>query len=436
MQEDAFYTFTGPFKTKQVLGFLLLQTTVQSVFYSLLSLFIMVSLGAQLDFGGSFYFLVFAVNFFIVFFSLVLTDYLYVLGIADEKYKNVSRMIVAGLIFIVAVIFMIAFVQNDFVIEASLSQFATSDLFYYVPLLGWAKLALVSLLDADYMMMFFALGLIIMATLIVSIIFIHFQGDFYEEAMEDAMYYSSAMKKAKSGDRNALLENKKVKQIKSSFPLGARAIFAKEMLQMRKTNDFIRLQDVLILLFYFVITLFTGLGFPMFLYMLIIWLFAMMQNSSLVRELKQYQIYLIPIQPFKKLMALLLPTFIKVGMMSTIAIIGSGLFFGLSFKDVIQYCVMMLGYILVFASAVVLSVKILKSRTNQFMQGLMQMLVLVGCALPGVALTFYLFIHPEIFSMTLLTVITYSSLVLNIVVSLLILYGCRNMMNGRELNDD
>src|SRR5699024_12255236 len=45
--------------------------------------------------------------------------------------------------------------------------------------------------------------------------------------------------------------------------------------------------------------------------LMIIWLFMMMQTSDLVGELKNYQIYLIPDKPYKKLIAVMIPTFMK-----------------------------------------------------------------------------------------------------------------------------
>ena len=66
-----------------------------------------------------------------------------------------------------------------------------------------------------------------------------------------------------------------------------KAIFSKNMLLMRKTNDFIRMQDVMFVGIYLVITLIMGLGFSFSCYMLIFWMFSMIQNSDFMRDMKK-----------------------------------------------------------------------------------------------------------------------------------------------------
>ena len=53
---------------------------------------------------------------------------------------------------------------------------------------------------------------------------------------------------------------------------------------------------------YLVITLIMGLGFSFYCYMLIFWMFSMIQNSDFMRDMKNYQIYLIPDAPIKETM--------------------------------------------------------------------------------------------------------------------------------------
>ena len=68
---------------------------------------------------------------------------------------------------------------------------------------------------------------------------------------------------------------------------------------MRKTGNFLRKQDVAVIVFYFVISLIVlpDNVFYMFCYMMIIWLFTLIQDSDLLRDLNNYQIYLIPDSP-------------------------------------------------------------------------------------------------------------------------------------------
>lgn len=44
-------------------------------------------------------------------------------------------------------------------------------------------------------------------------------------------------------------------------------------------------------------------------YMMMFWLFTIVQNSDFMKDMNNYQIYLIPDHPLKKLLCVLLPTF-------------------------------------------------------------------------------------------------------------------------------
>lgn len=434
-ENDAFYLFSGPFSRKQVMRYLMSQTILQAVMLGFISLFGLSFTGMNVAFTNGFYFFMVCLNSVLVFFFLVLTDYLYILSITNQKYKNISRIVVVLLGVFVAIIFAITMIQSNFDIQNGLMNFVESSLFYLVPMFGWAKLALIGFVEGKILLVLLGSGLLIVALAIVYYFFTHFKGDFYEQALEDSISFTAYYKKARAG-KDVTLENRKVKNVTSSFQEGAWAIFSKGMLQMRKVNGFITLTDVGVIAFYFVLTIFMDMGFGMFVYMMVFWLFGELQRSSLNEELKNYLIYLIPDNPLKKLIAVILPTLIKVMLVVTVAMIGAGLFYQMGILVTLQYLITIYGYVFVFTAASVLAIRILKSRTNAMMENLLRMLIVIICAIPSAGLTIYLMSHPELYSTTLLNVISYSSLALNFIVSIVIILSCKNMLKGRELNSD
>lgn len=433
--EDSFYLFSGPFTKKQVMKYLISQTIMQSIMFGLLALFIMITMGSNLQISFLFYLIVFLVNTVITFFFLILTDYLYVLSITNQKYKMLSRGIVFMLLGICLLIYLIAAIQNNFDLKTSFMEFVQSDLFYLIPLFGWGKLIMIAYVEANVSMVCVGALAISLATAIVYYLFIHFKGDFYEQALEDSIAYTEFYKKAKEG-KSSSLSDKKVKQVNASFKMGAYAIFSKGMLVLRKSNGFISTKEILVLALYLVITLFTNLSFTFFMYMMLFYLASLLQESDLAQELKNYQIYLIPEKPIKKLIALILPTLLKTVILVSIAMIVGGFLFSAQWNEVLLYLITIYGYTMVFISASVLSMKILKSRTNLVMENMLRMLIIFASSIPSVILIIYLMSNPERFSMEMLNVISYSSLVLNFIVSIIIIFFCRNMLNGRELNSD
>ncbi|MDF9825051.1 MFS family permease [Breznakia sp. PF5-3] len=434
--DDAFYLFSGPFSDKQIMRYLMSQTIMQSILMSLLSLAMMLFFVTDLDYSIMFLFLTWIGNFLMYFFFFVFSDYLYLLSITNEKYKKSSYIIAGVFIGIILLVFIINLAQNQFDVQNGLMSFAESNLFYFVPIFGWVKMILISYIEQQYLFVGLGFGLLLLAIAILYAIFTRFKGDYKEQALEDAQELTDYVKEVRAGKQDKTMDTRKVKNVRGTFRKGAWALFSKEMLQMRKSGAFISKQDIFILIFYFVITLFTDLGFPMFCYMLVIWLFTSLQNSSLSKELKNYQVYLIPANPLAKLIALILPMLLRVSIIICIAIIASGLYFSMEITEIFQYLVMLLGYSMVFISATVLSIKILRSRSNAVFVNLMRMLIILLCAAPGIGLTFLLIFHFGYYDMFVLQILSYSSLVLNFVISFIIILLCKNMMNGRELQSD
>lgn len=436
MQEDAFYLFSGPFSRKQVMRYLMAQTIMQSLLLGLLSLYGVFLIGSSsTGLGGVFYLIMALINASVVFFFLVLSDYLYVLSITNQKYKNVSRMIVGAFLGLVVIIFGITLLQSDFNLQNGLLNFLESPLFYIVPIFGWAKLALIGYVEAAYMLTAAGLIMIAIALYVVYYFFTSFQGEFYEKAMQDAEEFTAYYRKAKAG-KDVSLENKKIKDVTMDFKEGAGAIFSKGMLQMKKVNGFFNIREIGVIIFYFIISIMINGGIGFFMYMMVFWLFSALQQSPLVEELKNYQVYLIPDDPLKKLIAIILPTLLKITITATVAMVGAGLYYQMPILEIIQYLITVYGYIAVFVSASILSIRILKSRTSAMMENMLRMLIILACSIPSIIIIAMVFINPEWFSMGLMTVVSYSSLIMNFIISIAIVFGCRKMLNGRELNSD
>ena len=88
------------------------------------------------------------------------------------------------------------------------------------------------------------LALLLGSNLVLAVLFLNFKKEIAEQAVEDAREVSEYMRKVKANKGNSFADTKKIKHIKGEFPEGAKAIFYKNMLQMRKTGNFLRKQDI------------------------------------------------------------------------------------------------------------------------------------------------------------------------------------------------
>ena len=413
-EDDAFYLFTAPFKRSAVMQYLMVSVVVSALLFGAINLFMIVMLGSHIAFDGGFLLLVFLTQSLLYFFFLTTQYYLYLRGLENAKMKKLIRIIPLACLFLVAIIFLVVLVANDFDVTKSGMEFVAGTPFHLVPVFGWVKLILVSYVAHDFYKMLIGSVLLIGACIVIFLCMSCYRKDFVEDVMADAQAFSKRYK---------------------AFQEGAKAIFSKNMLLMRKTNDFIRMQDVMFVGIYLVITLIMGLGFSFYCYMLIFWMFSMIQNSDFMRDMKNYQIYLIPDAPLKKLWYVMLPTIIKTFLVLLIAIVSAYILLQPDFKEALQYFVMLSGYAFLFLATTVLSLRILKSRNNVMMENMLRMLLMILAAIPSTGVLIYM-ISQNTLTIAMMNSITIYNLLINFVLSGIILYGCRNMMNGNELSSD
>ena len=433
-ENDSFYLFCGPFTKEDIMHYLSLQSIGQSMLFGALSVFIMVCYSVGTCFSLITYIMIFIVCTLLVYFFLLLCDYLYILSITNEKYKRLSFIIATVLLLSMACVFIYALIDNKMNVSSALVTFVMGDLFYFVPVFGWTKLILISFVYKEYGKMIIGGILLCLAIIILRTFFIHFKGDFYEKAMEDSVSYTAFYKSVREGKREVVKEAK-VKDIKATFKSGAWSIYSKNIITMKKTKDLISGKDVFVILLYLAISYFSDLGYGFFMYMLMIYVFSALEESYLLRELENYQIYLIPDKPFKKLIALILPNLLRMSVICTVSMVLAGVAFNASLVEIILNTLSIYGYLCVFTSASILSIRILKSRTNKMMTNIVRMFLLFICVLPALLITLGLYIIASD-TQTILYVVTYVPLILNFVISFLILYLCKNMMNGREIKED
>lgn len=433
--EDAYFLFSGPFTRKQIMAYLTFQTVIQAIMLGFFAMIFFAGTGgAGGSFDGIFILLMFVGTILTIMTFLILTDYIYILSIGDRKYKVLSKLIPAIFIISIFIILGLTYIQTG-QLKSIMVDFIQSPLFYYVPIFGWLKLTLVSYVAKDMIMCLLGIGLLLLGLIIVYIVFINYKGDFYEQALADSLDLSKRMKSFKAGNQDAMRNTKVKTNVSGKFKQGAYAILSKNILLMKKANRLLTISDIMSMGLYIVITIFSDLGYGFFIYMLVIYIFSSLQQSELYNELQNYHIYLIPDKPFKKLIAVMIPTFIKVSLMTIISIIIVGIYYQAGFSMIMMYIINMLGYICVFMSSSVLSIRFLKSRSSKIFENIMRMLLMIVCSIPSIAMTVYIVMTGNVNTTTLM-IMSYSSLIMNFVISVIIIYFCQDMMNGRELKSE
>lgn len=433
-EEDAFYLFTAPFKRSMVMQYLMVSVISSALLFAAINLFMIVMLGSNIAFDAGFLLLCFITQALLYYFFLTTQYYLYLRGLKSAAMKKLIRLVPIAFGLLVLALFISVLFENDFVLKQSAMQFVSGERFHWVPLFGWVKLALMAYVAHDFTKLFLGIGLLCASCIFIFICMSNYHENFIEDVMADAQDFSKRYRAVKEGKADSL-NDRKVRTLQGEFKEGARAVFSKNMLIMRKTNSFVNFQDLLFVGIYLVITLIMGLDYGFYCYMMIFWLFSTVQNSDLMRDMKNYQIYLLPDMPLRKLWYVVLPTLLKTFLVLCISMLAAYVLLQPNWVEALQYFVMLGGYAVLFISTTILSLRILRSRTNVMMENLLRMLLMMLTAIPSTAVLFYFLIQNKLTS-DLMNIVSLYNLVINFVVSAIILFACRSMMNGNEIMSD
>ena len=429
-EEDSFYLFKGPFKQWQVLAYASLSNVGVAFLYGLLTVFVTSCMSMGTPLSVSTLIAIAVASMLTVLFWVQLSDALYIDSLINQRKRNVVRYLAMAVLLCPILILLWQVIQNDFVLEGALLDFLVSDAFYYIPGFGQMKLAVIGVMDGNLMQSFFGFGSLLLLYGMAMVLFLLPKPYFYEEAMQDSSEISAYYKQMRSGKSSVFaLQDTKVKAVKTvKFGVGAKAIASKNFLMMKKSRSLIRGQELLILVIYFGMSIMIGNQFGMFLYMLYIFLFFLLQDSDLLKELKHYQIYLIPDHAWKKLYYAMFPSFVKISVIACAAIALAGMYYGVGLQEILLTMIQIEGFIVVFLAASVLSIRLMKARTSRIVENMVRMGLIILCALPGFACMIYMVYHAESFDIRLMEWMNYASLALNFIVSAIILFFCKDMM--------
>ena len=428
---DANFLLVGPYDNKKVMAYALSGSLTSTVLFTFLTMAYSVCF-----FGGLFdisvldiIWMVFvSILLFFSFFGLI--DMVY-LRFMTSKHKNIIRIGIFLLMIVIVLSVYAFYVSTHYSgdLMATSLMFISSDYFSYTPIIGWAYMALSSMHDLDVLKALLGIFFLGLVDLLLVLMTITTKDIDPEIIVNDAEWYEKMRERQRKGGSNLNL-NLKVKAVKGvKFNRGADAVSSRMMLDMRKTNSFITKQELLLIALYFAIAFFSDYGFTWYSRYVSIVLFVITLSANYTDELKHHYIYLIPDSPIKKLIAILKPTIIKVGLvvlvMNTVGII-----FGTNVLEYIAALFETFGYGLIFITANIWCTRLLKANTNEVANQFIKMGIIILCLLPGIllGLLFGFLLNPLAYS--------YVSALTSIIMSSILIYFSKGVVSGVEYSAD
>lgn len=427
---DAQNLYTGPFTRRSILALYAFDNFSSGMLFGLISL-VPVVYGVS---SGSI-----PLPFILAaFLSMTLAQYglltaggiLYLRELSGEK-NGRGNMVILGLVAAcVAGVGAAAFLAHQTPGGVDFAGLAGGPELNWLPFFGWARMVMAGALGGSPALAALGAGLLVAAAAVLTAVQLHVKGDFYERSMVDAEAFTEYYQRARQGKSTG---DGKVHDARLRFGQGPRAILSKNLLIALKGRELLRVQDFMVIAIYLAMAFFMGMGFFTFATMLMVWMLIMAGNSSLVDDLQHHYVYLIPGGALKKLLCTLAVPLAKTAIVLLISLIGGGLLLGEGFMGIVDGCLECLSILLVMTAGNVLSLRLLKSRSNKMVEQALRMITVLVALLPGLGV----FILLQVVSGG--AAAGFAGLVFgvfNALFAVVVLLCCAPMMQGNELNAD
>ena len=361
---------------------------------------------------------------------------IYSLSTSGKTSKIVAKCVFYGLVSILAAWLVTLVIQfRDNIFEA-LPVAAASPILRFFPVSGWLGSAVVGVITGDFSL---ALPGIILAVLGISaciaVVFI-IRPDFYEDAINTAEKVQSQKADAAAGKlRDWSPKRVKIKTSGLGGGFGASAFFYKHKLENRRSR--VLLVDKSSLIFAGVTILYSFamrksglvsvLGFSVYMQIFSVAL------GRFVKELVKPYIFLVPEPAMKKLLWNLRESLGSFAVDAIITAIPSGLILGLGVLEILAFFLVRMSFSLLLLAANLACEHVFGSVTTKALIMTFYFLTVLLMAAPGIALAVFLGVTGAIL-LSLEFTICLALTFVNIPITLLVLFLCRDILDYAQLN--
>lgn len=434
-ENDANFLFSAPLTKTQVLCYILLDSIKGSFISALMiSVFIYFMVGVT-SLTPVMILVIFLALFLAMYLFSAFITYLYLAKIQFAKGYLLSKLFITVMLLFIVGILGYEYFSLGLGVKEAAKGVLKGQLFNVIPIFGWCRWAIISVLDGDILLgLLPSLTILIGFTILLTTLVVKSKADFYEKAAVDAINISNIVKSNKEGKE--YVNASKVSRISFSYKYGGAALFSKNLAEIRKNIRTWLLRDMITIIIYLAITKLFDLDSTFFQFMMLFYVMTLVSSDSWIRELKKPYIYLIPDDPFKKLLYLVGPSFIKTSIVCFISSILGAIVFSQSIGAFFLSFTSYLCYGCIFISGSILSLRIMKNRSSAMVEQFLRMLVLLISILPSVLVILAVGVMIGFDSGSFMSIGPIVSNITNILVSILIIYLCRNLLVKVNINDN
>jgi len=353
----------------------------------------------------------------------------------EKLKKQLKAAIIAICVIVLALILKDSLLPNSDKLKVIVDS-ANATWVSFVPVVGWLKACAVGIMTLNFANI--ALSLLAVTAYVIALVFLvaRAKADFYEDVLQATEVSFSAITAKKEGKISDAPKNVKVGKTGINKGFGPNVFFYKHMLENRRSGMlFIDKNSLIFIAMCIFFALFmreTNSIIPAFVFATYMQVFTVAMGRW-IRELTQPYIYMIPADPFKKLMCVAQENIFKIIVEAIILFIPIGLIIKAPVYEILICIVARIGFGVLFMSGNILIERVLGTLTSKTLIFFLYFIIMLLLAAPGFIFGFLLTARLAAIPETV--TILLSSFIWNVAISALIIFLCRDILNYAELNN-
>lgn len=433
---DVNFLFPSPLSKRSVLFYALVQQMWSSLLIGIFILFQYSALHVNYNLSALGLILIFLTYSLVTFLSQTFAMFVYTYVSDSDKKRNIAKIIFYAVILLPISYAGLQVLQNKSAIIPALAKAGNGLPVLVFPFAGWLGGFTGGILKGEYFEAAVYLAVCAVAFFVMLTAMSRSKRDYYEDVIASAESIQSITGAAKDGVApESAPRHIKVGRTGIGRGEGSSVLFFKHLLENRRLSKImVSPMSIMFTLISIGFSLFIKDGgiFPVFAFSIYIMIFSV-AVGRFNRELTKPYIYLIPEPPMKKMIYALAETFPTQLVESSLIFIPISVIMGIDFTLCIVCIVARVAFSAVFLSAGIAIERIWGGSLPKLAGVFLYFLVDILMVLPGaglaylVSLTGFQIISSDITAILCLTVS-------NILVSLLVLYLCRNVLQYAEVN--
>lgn len=435
---DVNFLFTGPFRPQRILFYGLLKQLGTSLLLGFFLLF-------QYSWLHNLYGITFAHLLYIligyaltIFFAQFIAMLIYSFTSANPAKRKIWKIC----FYIIMAAFMISIalqgMQNGSFALQPIVEAATSTLAFLFPVVGWLTCIVFGLFTGNLISV--VLGSILCAILLIALvcIIVFSHADYYEDVLKTTEIAQSAITAKKEGQMTEMVpQNVKVGKTGFQKGVGANTFYYKHVIENRRSRLLILSPMALIfavVTIFFALLIGNDLGiYGIFGFSVYMQIFSIATGRFNLELLKPY-IYLVPEPPFQKLFYSLKESIPSFLLQAIIIFVPLAFIMHLEPIDVIFCIIAHTTFSFLFLTSNILEERLFGGSGSKFIMIFFYIVALLVLSAPGIILAVVLSVAQiVIITPTVTSFLTIS--ICNLLLSALVLFLCRNILQYAELNN-